>query len=159
MLKFFAGIGSRQTPSNILPMMAAISKHCMEKRFYLRSGGAKGADTAFEEGVPKGDPKEIFTAYEATNDAINYVRKYYNAQSFEGKPRYVQRLLGRNAMIILGKNLDTPSKFVVCWTPGAKPVGGTGLGLKIAEEHKISVYNLADLKVYTKMRNALGLSI
>jgi hypothetical protein len=45
-------------------------------------------------------------------------------------------------MIILGKNLDEPVKFVVCWTPGGKVVGGTGVAIQIAHKNNIPVINL-----------------
>ena len=59
--------------------------------------------------------------------------------------------MARNAMQVLGPNLDDPSAFIVCWTPDASDgsktspkTGGTGQALRIAHEYKIPVYNLAD---------------
>jgi hypothetical protein len=55
---FYAGIGSRQTPPDILAQMTRYAKRLQELGWVLRSGGAHGADTAFEHGA--GDMKEIF---------------------------------------------------------------------------------------------------
>ncbi len=54
----------------------------------------------------------------------------------------------RNVQQVLGKNLDTPTKFVVCWTPdGAEQrtsnkTGGTGQAIRVAISNNIPVFNL-----------------
>jgi predicted Rossmann fold nucleotide-binding protein DprA/Smf involved in DNA uptake len=58
MTKYYAGVGSRQTPENILHLMTRIAMRMAELGWVLRSGGAKGADYAFEKGA--GDKKEIY---------------------------------------------------------------------------------------------------
>lgn len=45
-------------------------------------------------------------------------------------------------MQILGKNLDKPVEFVVCWTKNGKDIGGTGAAIRCALDHGIPVYNL-----------------
>ena len=45
----YAGIGSRATPQAELEAMTEAAKMLSEKGYTLRSGGAKGADTAFEK--------------------------------------------------------------------------------------------------------------
>lgn len=47
----YAGIGSRQTPDDILELMHRIGSTLAINGFTLRSGGAVGADTAFEQGA------------------------------------------------------------------------------------------------------------
>lgn len=44
---FYTGIGSRQTPPEILKMMTKIATQLESKGWVLRSGGAEGADEAF----------------------------------------------------------------------------------------------------------------
>ncbi|KKL28431.1 hypothetical protein LCGC14_2375210 [marine sediment metagenome] len=56
---------------------------------------------------------------------------------------YVRKLHGRSVQIVLGENLNKPSEFVICWTPGGKAIGGSGIGIKLAEREGITVYNLA----------------
>lgn len=56
--------------------------------------------------------------------------------------QYAKNLHARNAAIILGKGLDDPVKFVVCWTKDGKATGGTGQGIRIAESLCIPVFNL-----------------
>jgi cell division GTPase FtsZ len=56
----------------------------------------------------------------------------------------VRKLHARNAMIVLGKNLDDPVDFIICWTPGGTGSGGTGQALRIARAYGIPVYDLGD---------------
>lgn len=50
MMKIYAGIGSRKTPKKILEQMRNISSFLAKEGYTLRSGGADGADSAFEDG-------------------------------------------------------------------------------------------------------------
>src|ERR1044072_4305468 len=50
MNKYYAGIGSRETPENIQKDMYCIAGHLAQINYTLRSGGADGADLAFEKG-------------------------------------------------------------------------------------------------------------
>lgn len=47
----YTGIGSRKTPTAVLATMEAIARFLGEKGLTLRSGGAIGADAAFERGA------------------------------------------------------------------------------------------------------------
>ena len=51
MTKFYTGIGSRQTPKDILNLIEDVAFKLASKGYILRSGAAKGADTAFEDGA------------------------------------------------------------------------------------------------------------
>src|SRR5436305_1567732 len=48
---YYAGVGSRKTPEDALERMRHYAARLAERGFILRSGGAPGADTAFEEGT------------------------------------------------------------------------------------------------------------
>ncbi len=146
---YYAGIGSRKTPKNILAMMTAIAIGKRSNDCILRSGGADGADTAFEEGA--GDQKEIYLATTADTpthfgppsyDAIELSAKYHPAWS-KCSP-FTKLLHGRNAHIILGRDLKTPVNIVICWTEGGKGGGGTGQGIRIANGYGIEVRDLGE---------------
>ena len=47
---YYAGIGSRNTPKEVLDVFESIGKYLALQGFVLRSGGADGADRAFERG-------------------------------------------------------------------------------------------------------------
>ena len=99
MINFYAGIGSRNTPENILNIMKFIAIKLDSDGFCLRSGHAIGADTAFESNIKN---KEIFEANDASLKAIEYASNFHN--NWNNCSNYVKKLHGRNAMIILGKN-------------------------------------------------------
>lgn len=136
---FYSGIGSRQTPEDILNVMKYVATELSKKDYILRSGGAKGADSAFEAGAKS---SVILRAKDATEKAIKLASEFHPA--WDKCNDYVRKLHGRNAMIILGENLSIPSDFVICWTPEARVQGGTGLGINIALANNIPVYNLAN---------------
>lgn len=69
----YAGIGSRETPPDVLADMRLIGAKLALRRFTLRSGGADGADLAFEEVAPgrlagkAARPREIYVPWKGFN--------------------------------------------------------------------------------------------
>ena len=51
MVKYYAGIGSRLTPIELKPTIEYIVNFLEVKNYILRSGGANGADSFFEDGT------------------------------------------------------------------------------------------------------------
>lgn len=141
---YYAGIGSRETPPDICTMMTAIAERYEADGSILRSGGARGADKAFEAGA--GSSKEIFRPSDATDAAYALSAKYHPA--WHKCSPLAKGLHARNAQIILGRELITPVRLVICWTVGAKGGGGTGQGIRIADAHGIDVHDLADPEIY-----------
>lgn len=148
----YAGIGSRETPPKMLDWMTQMARWLNETGHILRSGGAKGADRAFERGA--GTKCEIFRAADATPEAFDLAAKYHPA--WERCDAYAQALHARNGMILLGVQLNDPVDFVVCWTPGARVVGGTGQALRLAEAYGIKVYNAADQAQILELYDRVG---
>ena len=139
----YAGIGSRETPQNILLEMTEIAKK-LDSKYVLRSGGAEGADKAFEAGATNKQifsPKDSIPLWAFTAVAELVAEQNWGVTLDKMKP-FVQRLIARNMMIMLGSNGDEPVKFVVCWTPDGKVVGGTAWALRLAEKCNIPIYNL-----------------
>ena len=56
-MKFYTGIGSRNTPVSEQEKITKIAAYLEAIGFVLRSGGADGADQAFERGVKKPENK------------------------------------------------------------------------------------------------------
>jgi len=148
--KFYAGIGSRNAPKDILEFMEKIASVLEQCGYTLRSGGAKGSDKAFEKGVRNPENKEIFTMRQAQPWSYNTVKKYipYDRprDTFDSWQPYVRGLLARNMMQVLGRDGKSPVEFVVCWTPQgdyqSSEVGGTGYALRCALDYNIPIYNL-----------------
>ena len=163
----YAGIGSRETPDFMLQFMKKIGKFFGTRDWLLRSGGAKGADSAFEIGCDYVDgSKEIYYAEvdkhpEADWDgALKLVEKYHPAP-YALRSDYLRLLMARNSFQVLGADLKTPAALVVCWTPDGcedgtqttRDTGGTGQAIRIATAYGIPVLNL---QRYT-MTNAISL--
>jgi hypothetical protein len=148
----YCGVGSRQTPSNILCLMTDIAKELASKGWLLRSGGADGADTAFELGADQlNGAKEIFLPWPYFNKnksqlhtvpdkAIEIAAEIHPA--WNKLSRGAKLLHGRNVMQVLGETLDDPVEVLVCWTPYGRSVGGTRTAIILAEQHKVKIVNL-----------------
>lgn len=135
----YAGIGSRDTPEEIQEMMREIAASLRKKRYLLCTGGARGADRAFEKGA-KNRATRVYLPDHATEKGIELASRFHPA--WDKCDDFVRKLHGRNAHIMLGYSLSKPVDFVVCWTKNGKDMGGTGLGMRIAEHYQIDIYNL-----------------
>lgn len=154
MPKIYAGIGSRETPPEILEVMTSLATILAGAGWTLRSGGAPGADTAFEKGAALASGQaEIFlpwpgfenrnsTFSSPTRAALDLAQKHHPAWEKLSDP--VKKLMGRNSHQILGADLQSPADVVICWTPGGEMAGGTSQALRIALDHGIPIINLAN---------------
>ncbi len=147
----YAGIGSRRTSPEIQNLMIDIARFLCGREMILRSGGAEGADKAFEGGVLQTKMKEIYLPWPKFNGSTSDIW-LVSPEAFELAERYhpawndlggsAQRLIARNGYQILGEDLKTPARFVVCWTKDGRASGGTGQGIRIANDRDIPVLNL-----------------
>lgn len=166
---YYAGVGSRHTPHHVCRKMTKLARQLRAQGFILRSGGAFGADAAFAMGADK--DAEIFLPWEqynrdegtyrhgaivykgVCNDAIRIAKKFH--PMYDTLPNGAQKLMARNSYQILGVNLDTPVKFVICWSPSDR-TGGTSQAVRIANHHNIPVYNLHDRDVYNTIEDLVS---
>lgn len=178
MTKYYTGIGSRSCPENIRAMMSLIAKTLCSEGYRLRSGGAEGADLAFQsDGYAPGD---IYLPWKNFNKEVNRMTskvssltcqqyRYVEAPKLDNwdealeilnkirplvsLPERTHRLLhGRNVYQVLGDNLNNPSSFLICWTLDGKIAGGTATAIKLAQKYNVPVINLAvemfDISLY-----------
>ena len=87
----------------------------------MRSGGAKGADKAFEIGCDNyNGQKEIYLPWKGFEGSdSNLIVKDSKAFEIDG----TRKLQARNSHQVLGLDLNTPTKFVICWTKNGKDQG------------------------------------
>ena len=139
-MKYYAGIGSRNTPVRILKAMEQVAKFLSKKGYILRSDSADGSDKVFEKGCI--GKKEIYLPWNNfNNNKSNLIVR--NKRAFEIAEKYhpyfsrlssgARLLQARNSYQVLGKDLNTPSNFILCYTKGGKGSGGTGQAIRIAK--------------------------
>lgn len=158
-MQIYAGIGSRATPENILTTMTSTAIGLGHDGWLLRSGGADGADAAFERGCDIANgAKEIWLPWRGFNGSTSIfvlpqsgptmMRAWAIAESMH--PAWhacsppARRLHARNVLQILGGDMETPVQRVICWTPDARIVGGTATAIRLAMQYDIEVINLAN---------------
>lgn len=164
-MKFYSGIGSRETPDNILSLMEEFAMWAATHGYALRSGAAEGADSAFERGcIQRGGKMEIylpspgwrgrrgaeyFPPIEGDTRAMDMASEIL--PHWRGLKHFARLLHARNCHQVLGQDLATPSKVVICYTPDAVEAedkivigrtGGTATAIRLACRHSIPVWNL-----------------
>lgn len=159
--RVYTGVGSRETPPDVCAQMTALAARLSAFGYTMRSGGAEGADTAFEQGAEHPEVYLPWRGYNSRrgtaladmtlaqrNEAIEVVAAVHPAW---GRLTPAVRLLHiRNVFQVLGRDLASPSRFLVCWTPdGAEAedetsaaTGGTRTAIVIAARHRVPVFNL-----------------
>ena len=155
-MNYYAGIGSRETPLNILNLFEKISCYLGNDNFTLRSGHATGADQAFERGCDKANgKKEIYIPWK-NFEGSNSNLILNNPEAFKIGEKYhpywhnlkdgARKLQARNSHQVLGKDLNTLSKFIVCWTKNGKGQGGAGQAIRIAKAYNIPIFDAGGYK-------------
>lgn len=160
MTVYYAGVGSRSTPKEVMDQMRQFAYQAAKRGWVLRSGGANGADTAFEDGCDDGKgKKEIFLPWREFNQnssplysvddrALALAKEIHPA--YNSLSRTAKLLIGRNMHQVLGKTLSQPVACVVCWTKDGceswssygRNTGGTGSAISLASHNGAVVFNL-----------------
>ncbi|VTU41650.1 hypothetical protein H6P1_00874 (plasmid) [Variovorax sp. PBL-H6] len=159
--KIYTGIGSRETPSEVLQLMEELGVAFAKAGWTLRSGGADGADDAFEQGCFAVDgAMTIFLPWKGFNgrtsphyggddsDAMHLASTVHPAWDTLGQGP--KKMHSRNAYQVLGRELDEPTDLVICWTRDGcesrktrnRGTGGTATAIVIASDRGIPVFNL-----------------
>lgn len=154
MSEYYTGVGSQSTPDHICQVMEMIGREMYNAGFVLRSGAARGADSAFERGhdsvagdrpmkeiwLPEpgfqGSKSNLFPA----PDAYKIAKRIH--PNWKACNEFARNAHARNAHQVLGADLNTPSKGLICWTEGGIMKGGTRTAVVLALEFNIPVFNL-----------------
>ena len=170
--KFYTGVGSRETPENITDLMSNIAVILYTEGYTLRSGRAESADYAFQRGaefkyrekamasntkllqeiyVPNSRFNTCYGRLGELNpsDWDNYKEAEDLMYSIHPKGVFLRGFAReahiRNMYQVLGRDLKTPSEFLICWAPVDRfgnPKGGTASAWKLASRYNIPCYNL-----------------
>lgn len=143
-----AGIGARATPMDALMELEQVGMALAMRGIKGRSGGAPGADTAFQRGYSVIAP-HLLKVY--PGNIGHYVEWQQHAAHYHPNwnacDEHSRKLHARNSAIMLGVwpiVAPEPVDAVVCWTEGGAVKGGTGQSLRIAAAYNIPVFNLAN---------------
>jgi hypothetical protein len=157
--------------------MERIAREYARRDYTLRSGGADGADHAFEVGSDRGcGTKEIYLPWKGFNgndsqlylDAMDKqdpgivkraeeaTRKLLGDGHWSRLSQGAKKLHTRNLFQIKGAWGDNYTDRVVCWTPNGDLVGGTATAIKLATELNIPVFNLGNPGTQKLFETMLG---
>lgn len=159
-MKYYTGIGARQTPKEIQIIMSKVAAKLQSKGWFLRTGATEGADKAFSDGVTNPIMKDHYLPWKMfqQNPSTKHKLDPGAFQIAKGlHPNWsactpaVQKMHAATVHQLLGEDFSTPSVFMICWTPNGEPIGGTGLAILVANHYKIPVFNLAILKDLTRL--------
>ncbi len=167
-VKFYTGIGSRETPKEIIDLFKKVAMYLANKDYILRSGGVKGADQAFETGCDEVNvKKEIYLPWNRfeNSDSNLIVSADTNSKAYQIAEKFhpywhnlsqgAKKLQARNSHQVLGGDLNTPTDFIICWTKNGKGQGGTGQAIRIAKGFDISIFDAGEYSDLNKVRENL----
>jgi len=157
----YAGVGSRATPLEVCNIFTRVASRLELLGWRLMSGGAPGADIAFELGVVSAGSKMIFVPWARGSKHESEIRPadalWAQAEDAAAKvhpvwsklPPAARALHTRNVFQVLGPDLKSSAKFVICWTAdGAETeattsssTGGTRTAIVLASRFDIPVLN------------------
>ena len=130
-----------------------IARRLAELGWLLRSGGADGADEAFESGCDDGGGRKlIFLPWPGFHEREGIVMGEDPQAALIASEHHPQwktlkvserKLHARNSAVVLGEALDAPSAMLIGWTPNARGEGGTGQAYRVARAFGVPVIDLA----------------
>ncbi len=141
-LKFYTGVGSRNTPENITDLMSNIAVVLYGADYTLRSGRADGSDYAFQRGAEYQHKQKAMISNTRLKQEIYVPNKRFNVKygrlgeldpsewdnyeeaedlmfSIHPKGQFLRGFAReahiRNMYQVLGRDLNTPSEFLICY--------------------------------------------
>ena len=168
----YTGVGSRETPKDILILMRRIGYIMAMKGVALRTGEAAGADHAFYKGVVDANDihgvkfkNEVFVAgspkeYHYVNDIVNiFSSDLMSTAPIQGFRETAVRIRGswdnlsyfgvmrhiRNVAQVLGVDGNSPSRGMICWAKPVNPPKMTDTQMRYVEGGTNTAYCTAIL--------------
>lgn len=161
MFNYYTGIGSREAPPAFLKFAREMAASLEAQGYILRSGGAPGADDAFESGLTRVANSQIYLpwhGFEGRNhagcitpddlDIEDLAQAEKTVRVLHPNPSALKpgsmKLLVRDVFQVLGSDLHTPSNFVMMWArpKGRDAVhGGSNMAFQVARRRDVPIIN------------------
>lgn len=184
---YWTGIGTRDTPPAQHRVATWVGFHTTKIGGVLRSGGAKGSDIAFQQGVElfcdrnqlsPGWRQQIYLPQPSFNGLFAYPAYGYidslalpaweEAEAIAATLHpawhrchgFARRAHVRNVFQILGHELNTPSEFLVFYkepTASGQITGGTATAYNLAMRYGIPCYNLFHPETVHRLMSEVGI--
>lgn len=172
--KAYYASGNRDAPDHILAKVNQLAKDLDEFGYTLRHGSMDGIEVAMEAGakhkelhVPflpwkEFDKKQVASYF--NTDEVKALAEMFHP-TWDGLKPVIQAFLSKNVRGILGKDLKSPVRFIVCWSEdGAEfsnektnKTGSVGHIIALASALKIPVFNYGKPDADTRLRQFLGM--
>lgn len=172
-MKYYTGVGSRETPEQILKFIEEVAYWLAGRGYTGRSGSAVGADSAFEQGfnhyeIVNGISDHVsFEAYlpwegfsDISEDSTHIVTpnlpNYNEAVNIASTTHPVWNRLGRGAKAlhtrnvyqVLGLDLKTPSCVLFCYAPTIKNKQDIVTGVKGGTDTAVQLTMKHNIPIY-----------
>lgn len=169
----YTGIGSRETPTDILKLMNQVAYKMASLGYTGRSGSAGGADTAFEQGYNEYTIVNGISDYysfetylpwkgfsDINEDSVHIVTPNLNNYQeacditstihpiYHKLKRGAKALHTRNVYQVLGLDLNTPSKVLFCYAQPTYNKQGELTGVKGGTNTAVQLAMRHNIKIY-----------
>lgn len=167
----YSGIGGVDTPIEICALFNKVAMRLSQKGCVLRSGGDLGGDAAFESGALF---KEIYLPYPNYNSnksqrsavskkSIEIARE--NHPAWHRCSEFAKKYHSRSVNIVLGEDLQSPAKFLLCWSPDgvvrremiSSKTGLARVAISLAMKHEIPILNAGNSSHADLLRKILNI--
>lgn len=163
---YYSGIGSRDAPLREMSKLTYMAEMLEDKYgAKLRSGNAIRCDESFQKGAAwkevylpwssfrGGHPQAVNVSREVKRECLKIVAKVH--PNPRGLNNSALALHCRNANIIMGRELNQPSEFVLYWNFLNKTTGGTWIATRMADLFCVPKFNMASYEEVEQFMNFL----
>lgn len=169
--KAYAGTGNVGAPPDILTQIKKLTRELDVHGYTTRTGGMEGCEEAFETSAQKLElhlPWKNFnnkqSEFAFTSKQALAIAKLYHP-TFDGLSFSIQAIIAKNIKILLGKDLKSAARFLLCWSEdGVETIalrtaktGNVGHAIAAANSLKIPVFNLGKPDAEKRLREFLEL--
>ena len=164
----YTGLASNDTPTAIRAIMTELAMELESSGIILRSAAHPEMHSAFLRGVEAVGKKEVYVTWSHGRHSQHRIHpSQIDSATKALSLSIIQRFLPHMTVsqitqhdfismapyLILGRDLNTPSRFVICWTPDGLGQHGVGPALRIARYYGIPVFDLGCSKSLAAFRN------